>query len=218
MKTTAYGATDTMSITSKEELAGIAANPSGNYRLDKDIDMTGVDWIPFKFSGNLDGNGHAILNLTYSTTGEETMTSYDGNYKKYDTGFGGLFSIVTEGASVTNLKLINVRATLTTDDHAFIGTVAGCLDGGVIDGCTITGRLDITTSAKMFGVGGIVGYGRGSITNTDSETTLVCIDTDIQNKDEQFMGGAYATGYIDMENCNITVYGYDSDHGYVHNG
>ena len=124
MKTTAYGATDTMRITSKEELAGIAANPSGNYRLDKDIDMTGVDWIPFKFSGNLDGNGHAILNLTYSTTGEETMTSYDGNYKKYDTGFGGLFSIVTEGASVTNLKLINVRATLTTDDPAFIGTVA----------------------------------------------------------------------------------------------
>ena len=218
VKTTAYGAADTVSITSKEELAGIAANPSGNYRLDKDIDMTGVEWIPFKFSGNLDGNGHAILNLTYSTTGEERVTSYDGNYKKYDTCFGGLFSIVTEEASVTNLKLINVRATLTADDPTFIGTVAGCLDGGVIDGCTITGRLDITTSAKMFGVGGIVGYGRGIITNTDSETTLVCIDTDIQNKDEQFMGGAYATGYIDMENCNVTVYGYDSDHGYVHNG
>ncbi len=206
------------SITTKEELLAVAANPSGTYRLDADIDMAGVEWTPFAFSGIFDGNGHAILNLSYSTAGKDARTTYDGNYKTYDTYFGGMFSIITEGAAVSNLNLINIRAALDSDVPVFMGSIAGFLDGGTIDGCTVSGRLDLTTTAKMFGVGGIVGYGRGTITNTDSVMTLVCIDEDTANKDEQFLGGAYATGYIDMYNCNVTVYGYDSDHGYVHNG
>jgi hypothetical protein len=206
------------SITTKEGLLAVAQNPSGNYRLDADIDMAGVDWIPFSFSGNLYGNGHAILNLTYTSVGSESATAYDGNYKQYDTYFGGLFSIIKEGATVSDLKLINVKGTLDSAVPVFMGTVAGFLDGGTVSGCTISGTLNLTTTAKMFGVGGIVGYGRGSITDTDVETTLVCIDEDVADKDEQFLGGAYATGYIDLDNCNVTVYGYDSDHGYVHNG
>lgn len=214
----AYAEDSVVSVTTKEGLAEIADNPAGSYRLDADIDMSGVNWVPFTFSGKLDGNGHAILNLSYSVTGSESDTSYDGNYKKYDTYFGGLFSIVREGASISNLKLININASLESDVPVFLGSVAGFLDGGIIDGCTISGQLQLATTAKMFGVGGIAGYGRGSITNTDSTMTLVCIDNDVKDKDEQFLGGAYATGYIDMDNCNVTVYGYDSDHGYVHNG
>lgn len=214
----AYAEDGIISITSSEGLAAIQNNPSGNYRLDADVDMSGINWVPFTFNGKLDGNGHAILNLSYSVTGTESDISYDGNYKKYDTYFGGLFSIIREGASISNLKLINIKASLESDVPVFIGSVAGFLDGGTIDGCTITGCLQLSTTAKMFGIGGIVGYGRGSITNTDSSMTLVCIDNDVNDKDEQFLGGAYATGYIDMDNCNVTVYGYDSDHGYVHNG
>ena len=71
----------------------------------------------------------------------------------------------------------------------------------------------------MFGVGGIVGYGgNGAILNTYTDTTLICIDHDAENRDEQFMGGAYSAGYIDVNGCSIHIHGYDSDHGYVHNG
>ena len=39
-----------------------------------------------------------------------------------------------------------------------------------------------------------------------------------QKKNEQFLGGAYATGYIGLDNCNVKVNGFVSDYGYVHNG
>lgn len=215
---TAYAASEIKSISTKEELKAMASDASASYRLDADIDMEGEEWIPFKFGGKLDGNGHAVLNLTYKVTGDTSSVSYDGNYKKYDTYFGGMFSIVEEGAEISNLKLINIKASVRSDVPTFIGSVAGFLDGGTISGCEISGRLSIISTAKMFGAGGIAGYGRGLIKDTDSEMTLICIDEDVQNRDEQFLGGAYATGYIDMDNCNVTVYGYDSDHGYVHNG
>lgn len=32
------------------------------------------------------------------------------------------------------------------------------------------------------------------------------------------MGGAYAAGFLNIRNCKINIDGYDSDHGYVHDG
>ena len=60
----AYAEDSVVSVTTKEGLAEIADNPAGSYRLDADIDMSGVNWVPFTFSGKLDGNGHASLNLS----------------------------------------------------------------------------------------------------------------------------------------------------------
>lgn len=206
------------SITSAVELMAIANEPAGSYRLDKDIDMAGIEWVPFAFGGTLDGNGHAILNLSFNVAGSEVETSYDGNYKEYDTYFAGMFSIVSKDASITNLKLINVRATLESDQPVFVGGFAGYLEGGTIDGCNVSGTLSLTTSAKTYGVGGIVGYGYGTISDTDAVVTLITTDTDKTVRDEQFLGGAFATGYVDMKDCNITVHGYISEHGYVHSG
>lgn len=206
------------SITSAAELMAIANEPEGSYRLDKDIDMAGIEWVPFAFGGTLDGNGHAILNLSFNAAGSEVETSYDGNYKEYDTYFAGMFSIVSKDASITNLKLINVRAALESDQPVFAGGLAGYLEGGTIEGCNVSGTLSLTTSAKTYGVGGIVGYGYGTISDTDAVMTLVTTDTDKTVRDEQFLGGAFATGYVDMKDCNITVHGYISEHGYVHSG
>ena len=41
----------------------MAEDPAGRYALGCDVDMTGADWPPFAFSGELDGRGHAVLNL-----------------------------------------------------------------------------------------------------------------------------------------------------------
>ena len=46
------------------ELVKASENQTGSYRLMADIDMTGIDWTPWDFSGKFDGNGYTILNLS----------------------------------------------------------------------------------------------------------------------------------------------------------
>ena len=36
------------------------------------------------------------------------------------------------------------------------------------------------------------------------------------DRDEQFMGGIYADGYINVSDCIVNIDGYISEHGYVH--
>lgn len=204
-------------ISTKKEFLAMRDNPSGNYLLKKDINLDGVEWTPFAFSGNLDGNGHTVLNLTLKNCGTETATTYDGNMKTYDTYFCGLFSQITNG-SVQNLTLCNVRADVTETRSCFVGSIAGYTENATIFNCNITGQLSLYVNAPMFGVGGIVGYGNGKIDSCTTDTTLICVDTNKEERDEQFMGGAFAGGYLDVDNCTIHIEGYDSDHGYVHNG
>lgn len=204
-------------ISTSAELSAMANNPSGRYVLTKDIDMAGVSWTPFTFKGVLNGNGYAILNLNVTTPGTDTAFTYDGNMKQYDTSFAGLFSVLS-GAEVSNLKLINERVEITSDKDCFVGSIAGFMEDSTITDCTIQAGLNITADAKMFGVGGIVGFGNGRITNTTATVTMVCIDSNVEYKEEQFMGGAYGAGYVNVDNCVINIDGYVSDHGYVHNG
>lgn len=216
----AYGdenSTDIIKISDYKGLLAIKDNPSGSFELTKDIDMNGKEWVPFDFSGQLHGNGHSILNLNIEKPGVTTAVTYDGNMKTYDTVFAGLFGQINN-AEISDLNLLNVKINLTTDTHCFAAAIAGYSEGSTILNCKISARINLTTTAKMFGVAGIVGFGNGSIKDTDADVTLVCVDTNVEEKDEQFMGGAYAVGYIDLENCNIKIDGYDSDHGYVHNG
>lgn len=205
-------------IYTADDMKLIADNPSGSFILMNDIDMKDVDWTPVDFTGVFDGNNHAILNLNVKKTSEAIRTTYDGNYKTYDTCFAGLFGAL-ENAEVKNLTLLGEKVTVEKDAPCFIGTIAGFAEGSKIDNCNIVAECRLDVSCKMFGVGGIVGYGgSGSITNTKNDVTLICIDHDKENRDEQFMGGAYSAGFIDVDKCNIRIDGYDSDHGYVHNG
>ncbi len=200
-----------------EGLLAIRDDPSGAYRLSADIDMAGRTWEPVDFSGELDGGGHALLNLTVTQTGAATATTYDGNYKTYDTSFAGLFGTLT-GASVHDLTLWNARVTVESDAPCFIGAIAGYSEDSTIADCTVQGVLELTAHDRMFGVGGFVGYGSGKVANCGGDFTLICTDTDAQTRDEQFMGGAYAAGRLDVTDCAVAIDGYDSDHGYVHNG
>ena len=56
------------------------------------------------------------------------------------------------------------------------------MDKSSIKDCTISGTLSLKTTAKMFGVGGIAGFGNGAIDQTNADMTLICIDT---NKTEK---------------------------------
>lgn len=205
----------TVEITTVEEL--LAMGPSGNYILMNDLDMAGVEWKPLDFSGSFDGNGHAILNLTLLALGETTASTWDGNRKEYETGFAGLFGTVKD-AQIKNLRLLNVRGVVESDSPCFVGGLAGYAKNCVITDCTVTGCLELRAHDRMFGLGGVVGYGSGSVENSETDMTLICVDTDASASDEQFLGGVYAAGFMDVKSCDVTIDGYVSEHGYAHNG
>ncbi len=204
-------------ISDVEGLMAMERDPEGNYALACDVDAAGADWFPFAFHGSLEGNGYSILNLTVKNAGESIRETYDGNMKVYDTYFSGLFDELS-GGCVSNLNLVNLRIGVETDQPCFIGGIAGYMEDASIQNCSVQGNLTLYAHDRMFGVGGIIGYGCGEISDTSCDVTLVCVDTDATTKDEQFMGGVCAAGYPDVHGCEIMIQGFDSDHGYVHDG
>ena len=214
----ALAAEDTIQIYTPEDLLAMTANPSGSYILMNDLDMTGISWVPVDLrGGSFDGNGHAVLNLTVNTVGGTRDISYDGNRKEYDTSFAGFFGVLRD-SEVKNLKLINIRVEVEADSPCFLGGIAGAMYDSTVADCYVSGVLELRAYDRMFGVGGVAGYGSGKLERCEADMTLICVDTGVDTLDEQFLGGAFATGFIDVVDCNIALDGYVSEYGYVHNG
>lgn len=203
-------------ITDAAGLLAIAQQPEGDYALGADIDMCGVDWAPFAFSGTFDGAGHTIYNLAITQLSEETRITYDGRHRGYHTVFGALFSTVS--GSVTNLNLLNETIKISTDQPCMVAAIAGYLLKGEITNCSVQGRFQIDSTAQQCGAAGVVGFGRGRIEGctVDAEITIVTVNPDV--KCEEYLGGVLANGFADVENCTVKLAGYTSVHGYVHNG
>ena len=218
VRTNAAKETGVTYIYTPEDMELLRTDNFGSFKLMNDIDMSGIDWVPVTFCGTFNGNGNAILNLNVTQTGASTRTTYDGNMKTYDTSFAGLFDVL-EGATITNLTLLGVNVDITADTDCFVGTIAGFAENTTIENCVIEGQASLFVNGKMFGVGGIVGFaGASSFSNVDVTVVLINVDLDASTRDEQFMGGAFGAGYVDVDNCLIRIAGYDSDHGYVHDG
>ena len=212
-----------------EDLLALAADPTGSYCLGADLDMSGVDWTPIAFAGRFDGRGHTIYNLRVTTVGAERADTLDGNAKIYNTAFAGLFSTL-EGAEIRDLTLRGVDIDVTTAEHCYVGGIAGYFRSSMITGCrvldarlTLTSRCmpaeDNSRHSCVGGVGGIVGFGSGTVSACEADVTLVFADEcDKSLKIEQFMGGVLACGNALIDGCNVTIQGYDACHGYAHNG
>lgn len=213
----ADGSQEVIRIYTVEDLLRIADNPSGNYMLMSDIDLGGVDWPAITFSGRFDGNGHILLNLNKPAVSTETRVTYDGNRKTYDTVFCGLFALL-EHAEVKNVRLLGADVFTDIEADCFVGGIAGFASESVIENCEVTGTLRLDVTGKMFGVGGIIGYGNSVVRSCKADVTLINIDKDASTRDEEFLGGVCAAGYPDIESCSINLSGFLSDHGYVHSG
>ena len=103
-----------------------------NVKLDRDIDLTGVDWKTIKgyYRGTFDGQGHRITGLSINMEGEE---------------FASLFSDIGENGTVKNLQLENVDYTGTDESY---GIATNNL--GTITACSVTGTL--TASDYVAGI------------------------------------------------------------------
>lgn len=133
------------------------------------------------------------------------MTVTEKEYETYGAGFFG----VLKDSKVIGLNIYGARVEVTSTEPCFAAPVAGLADNSDISDCMIKDTyVSLTDSAKMWGTGGIAGFGSGNLDNITTDVTLVCVDTDAAVRDEQFMGGAYAAGFLNIRNCSITIDGY----------
>lgn len=204
-------------IRSAEDLLAIADAPEGNYVLMEDLDLTGAEWPCPSFSGKFDGNGHSLLNLTIASPGQSQATVLDGNQKEYTASFAGLFGSMTN-AQVRDLNLVNLNLLVQSDVPCMAGGIAGYSMDSAIINCTVTGHLELRAHEGMFGVAGMIGYGVASVKNCQVDVTLICVDTDAQTGDEQFLGGVFGTGFVGVQDSQVNLDAYISEHGFVHSG
>ncbi|PKI79784.1 hypothetical protein CP960_12710, partial [Malaciobacter halophilus] len=146
--------------TTGTDLQGINGNLSGNYVLGADIDAgatsswnSSAGWEPIgvdftnSFSGNFDGLGHTISNMTIDRPTENNI---------------GLFGRSSSGSSVSNLKITNIDFT----GQQYVGGIVGFSYSELFN-VTASGQINFTKYA-----GGLVGTNYRPIENSYANINL----------------------------------------------
>lgn len=154
---------EAVEIGSVEDFLKIRKNPSGNYILTADIDLSSVtDFTGFcndgvTFSGSIDGNGHAVhgFNIDFSSKSDsdhglfgKTSGATFKNIAFYDFEINGGQAVdhvgLIGGGSAT-FENVAIVGTVIGDDH--VGLVAGDSDGIKMTNCyakgTVNGRSQV---------------------------------------------------------------------------
>ncbi|MGI6460283.1 MAG: PASTA domain-containing protein [Candidatus Hydrogenedentales bacterium] len=175
-------------ISSLDALQRIGIDPGypldGDYMLTQDIDASataawngGAGFEPLgPFSGNFDGQGYLIANLTIYRPSEDLV---------------GLFGTIGSGGVVENLGLVG--AAVTGKD--FVGGLAGYVYEGTISGCHVSGSI-----AGEAHIGGLAGYNEAGALVASCATGPVSGDTCLGGlagtNDCGVLSNSYATGPV----------------------
>ena len=216
----AFAEEDTVpgAIASRADMELLCKDPTGVFELTDDIDMGGEAWTPISFSGKLNGHGHTLYNLTVTAPGPDTATTFDGNYKEYETVFGGLFSVL-KGAEIRELNLTGAVVDIHTDRHCFLGGLAGYAEHSVISGCAVQTRNHLTLTSVNAGVAGLVGFSvENEFTDCTVDAELTFTDINRDQLCEEFLGGVYAAGSGHIDGCAVRTRGFAEVFGYAHSG
>ena len=103
------------------------------------------------------------LGLTVTSTGDAKRDTYDGNLKSYSTALAGMFDAL-DHAEIKDLTFRDSHVDITSDEPCFVGTLAGYMSDSKIENVNVIGDVYLRAHDRMFGVGGVVGYGQGSFT------------------------------------------------------
>jgi len=181
---------DPYQINNWSQLNHVRDDLTKNYILMSSLDSstfgyaaTGASWVPIgnsatPFSGNFNGNGHTISNLTIS--------SPSANYV-------GLFGYVT--GSVSNLGLLNVS--IGASSRNFVGALTGYLSAGTVSNSYSSGSV-----SGYSGVGGLV----GKAFNISTDTTVSNCHSAVSVTSFGSLGGlvGYTYGKIYVSNSYST--------------
>ena len=148
-------------IYSIDDFKRIANNPSRKYKLENDLDFTG-DTLQFTttvFTGELDGNGHTIKNITKNLATEE---------------INKIAMFYSNKGTIKNLTIENINVTSDKETSYPEGIIAQ-INEGTIENCTISGNVTITSEGYNNSMGGIVGnlFG-GTIKNCVNKVNITC--------------------------------------------
>jgi hypothetical protein len=189
-----------------------------NFALGRDIDASdtanwngGLGFVPIggytAFSGNFDGLGHVITNLTINRPTENTI---------------GLFGLVggpafAPGIFIRNVGLINAQITGQTSVGGLIGQTGNC---GFCGALTVSNSFVTGKVSGLDGVGGLIGGSGQTTIVRDSHSAATVFGTG--NKIGGLIGSAYwaqiiqsfATGTVTGSANSIDVGGLVGWHDY----
>ena len=147
-------------IYTAEDLDNIRNNLSGKYILMNNVDLSSYDnWNPIgtsevPFTGELDGNGYAVENMTITASREEQLNA-------------GLFGYA-KNATVKNLTIENGRIDVSADEGINTGLVCAEAEGSVILNCKTYGSVHTESGGCLY-AGGIV----GSVFESDDKESFI---------------------------------------------
>ena len=144
-----------------DDFKRIANNPSGKYKIENDLDFTG-DTLQFTttvFTGELDGNGHTIKNITKNLANED---------------INKIAMFYTNEGTIKNLNIENINVISDKETNYPEGIIAQ-INEGTIENCIVSGNVTITSEGVNNCVGGIVGnlFG-GTIKNCVNRVNITC--------------------------------------------
>mgnify|MGYP000969481257 CR=1 FL=1 len=193
-------------FTTAEQLAGLAqlvndktASVSFEGKtiyLDNDLDLSGCQWTPIGngsnfgryFAGTFDGQYHKITNLHHHSTGDELVRN-------------GLFGVVSDGGTLKNLLVID--ADIASNDGSLLaGILADWVDGGTVENCYTSGKIENNVGDKM--VGGLIGQCTGStqVKGCGSDATVISTESDEDHVDT--VGGLIGQWENSADSSSIT--------------
>lgn len=127
------------------------SSSGSNFKMGASVDLNAISLDPLgnatsKFEGNFDGDGHMILNWTYSNPAQANI---------------GIFGYVTGDFQISNLGLVNVDITANQSIGALMGVVEGGVNKtGLISDVYVTGSI----TGEDF-VGGLIGRKQNNHSN-----------------------------------------------------
>lgn len=193
-------------FTTAEQLAGLAQlvndkTASVSFKgktiyLDNDLDLSGCQWTPIGngsnfgryFDGTFDGQYHKITNLHHHSTGDELIRN-------------GLFGVVSDGGTLKNLLVID--ADIASNDGSLLaGILADWVDGGTVENCYTSGKIENNVGDKM--VGGLIGQCTGStqVKGCGSDATVISTESDEDHVDT--VGGLIGQWENSADSSSIT--------------
>ena len=139
-----------------------------------DITLSSDEWKPvgrsdYLFNGTFDGQGHTVSGMTLGSAEKPFALDKENLYI-------GFFGVLGPQSVVKNLKLTDVAFYTTFGATAYVGGIAGVMQGSrtnnnftgaVIDGCSVSGNLSLKGDKGNQFVGGITGMQyKGAVINS----------------------------------------------------
>ncbi len=192
-------------IYTAEDLNKIRKGLDGKYILMNDIDLSAYEnWAPIgtsfeRFTGEFNGNGFSINNLSLKSDSETEETNNLGL-------FGFVYS-----ASIGNLNLKNtvIYVDFPYYSNYYIGSVVAYGSDSKIYSCKAEGMINVVAGGDIY-TGGIIGYIDDKNAKTEISECISEMKIDIVGKDESIFKPAviqytYVGGIVGFADTGVII-------------